>query len=29
MGVSVVERPADAEKILSALKESLQAVKSQ
>jgi len=29
MGVSVVERPADAEKILAALKESLQAVKSQ
>ncbi|GAA5926616.1 alanine--glyoxylate transaminase [Sporobolomyces koalae] len=29
MGVSVVERPQDAEKILSALKESLQAVKAQ
>ncbi|GAA5833120.1 hypothetical protein JCM5353_004240 [Sporobolomyces roseus] len=29
MGVSVVERPADAEKILSALKESLKAVKAQ
>ncbi|GAA5901307.1 alanine--glyoxylate transaminase [Sporobolomyces salmoneus] len=29
MGVSVVDRPSDAEKILSALKESLQAVKSQ
>ncbi|GAA6021394.1 hypothetical protein JCM11491_006690 [Sporobolomyces phaffii] len=29
MGVSVVDRPRDAEKILSALKDSLQAVKSQ